>query len=159
MSAEVTKDENGIDVKSMAKKVVEPRPAPEDLTRIRVGPGDAEYEYCDPCTVFQLERLVQSLTEDPPKTKGERNRRGMSVPLYVRGLAERATPFWPDGGYVTRRVDHLGMRFGPRGGPVQEQGTPMQENVMQGSGTGSDGAVPVFQEGFEDLDELMDDPW
>lgn len=100
MANEVTVDENGKEVRSLIKKVIEPRPHPEDLTRVQTGPEIGDYEYADPVTLFQLERLVPALKACTKK--GDRYQVGKVYPKAVREMAARAEPYWPAGGYVQR---------------------------------------------------------
>lgn len=105
MADEASVDEYGKPVRATYKKVIEPRPHEEDLTRVRTGPEPGDYEYVDPITLFQLERLVPALKD--VKTKGERYQAGRGFPKYCREIAERALPFWPPAGYAVRLGAHL----------------------------------------------------
>lgn len=98
-------DEHGKRVWAEYKKVLEPRPHEEDFTRVRVGEGEADYEYVDPTTLFQLERLVPTLADC--KNKSQRAAAGKGYPKYTRDLADAAEKFWPAAGYVVRLGAHL----------------------------------------------------
>lgn len=102
MAQDYPVDENGKEVRSAAKKVVEPRPDPEDLTRVKTGPGEADYEYCDPASLFALERLVPALKGCT--NKSQRYEAGKGHRKWVRDLADLAEPYWPEGGYLRQRV-------------------------------------------------------
>lgn len=105
MSDETTQDEHGKEVRAQYKKVIEPRPHEEDLTRVKVGPEVADYVYVDATTLFQLERLVPLLKDC--KNKSQRAQAGKGFPKYCRDIADQAEAHWPAAGYVVRLGAHL----------------------------------------------------
>jgi len=103
---DVMTDENGKEVRSLTKKVIEPRPHAEDLTRVQVGPDPlVDYLYVDPVVLFQLERMVPQLAEMTKSgaKKSHIYEATKVFPKYTRDIAEAALPFWPQHGYVLRR--------------------------------------------------------
>lgn len=169
MADQVLIDEHGKEVKSQIKKVIEPRPHPEDLTRVRTGDGPADYEYADPVTLFQLERLMPALQEARNSgVKKKEHEAGRPYSKACRDLAGRCLGYWPVGGYVQRGEQAQPVSDIPGAQVLQPDGTfapvegqggaAMGDNVLPFPGTSAappahpsqpefvpvDGAVPVL---------------
>lgn len=95
---EVTVDENGITVFSLAPKYLSPRVPAVDLTRVTVGEDTDSYVYVDPLSLFAIHRLVATWHEEGKVVKA----RGKGFKKFVRDTAEAAFPYWPNGGYMQR---------------------------------------------------------
>lgn len=97
---EYTIDEHGKEIRSDAAKWLSPEPQPEDLTRVYVGPGAADYVYVDPASLFALERLMTMMREEGKGKFVKSKLRGYKK--FVKDVAEAAWQYWPDGGYLIR---------------------------------------------------------
>lgn len=93
-------DEHGKEVRSEAAKWLSPDPAPEDLTRVFVGPGTTDYVYVDPASLFALERLM-TMMRDEGKGKFVKSKL-KGYKKFVKDVAEAAWDYWPEGGYLVR---------------------------------------------------------
>jgi len=139
-------DENGIEVVSLAGKHLSPKPEPEDLTRVRTGPEETDYQYVDPASLFAAERLVQHMrgVGDGSKFVAAQAR---GWKKFVRDLVKAGYEYWPAGGYVRRGETLVDVLAGGAGGGADE-GVVVPESATVEGAVAADAEV----DGEEDSD-------
>jgi hypothetical protein len=147
---EVVKDENGKEVRSGAAKWLSPTPAPEDLTRVKVGDGPADYEYVDPASLFALQRVMAGQHSNKYVKKG-----GQGHKKFVRDIAEKAFPFWPAGGYVTIHANGSAATTEPI--PDEDQMGLFEEGLGNPESEAWSAATPPEPDLINDGEELEEE--